>query len=102
MPMTPERAAAHEQLDAAVDNIIKVYGTFREGQFLLGWSLIVGGTRMMTPELDGDFFDPEEGDEEEFVTTSRMFHKRGQQPVVSRGLMEYAIDQSIRNSRDDR
>lgn len=92
MPMLPERAAAHDQLDAAVNEMIRVYGTFDEGQFLLGYTLIIGGTRMMTPDLDEEQFDPDDGDENEFVTTHRAFTKRGQQPAVTRGLLEFFRD----------
>lgn len=99
MPMTPERKAAHDQMDAAVQNMIDVYGAFDQGQFLLGWQLIVGGTRMLTAELDGCYFDPDDGCEEEFVTTTHTYSKRGQQPAVTRGLLEYAVDQMIRDHR---
>lgn len=100
MPMSAERAAAHDLLDAAVEAMAAAYGTFDEGQFMLGWTLIVGGTRMMTPELDEEMFDAEDGDENEFVTTHRTFTRRGQQPVVSRGLLEFAMD-AWRRGRPD-
>lgn len=92
MAMSAERAAAHERLEAAVEEMVRVYGTFDEGQFMLGYVLVVGGARMMSPDLDGEVFDPEDGDESEFVTTHRTFFRRGQQPVVSRGLMEFCLD----------
>lgn len=100
MPMTPEREAAHDQLDAAIEEMVRVYGTFDEGQFLLGWVLVVGGTRMLTPELDEEMFDPDDGDEENFVTTHRAFVKRGQQPAVSRGLTEFHQDAQRRGRGD--
>lgn len=99
MPMTPERAAAHDQMDAAVQSMIDAYGLFDHGQFLLGWNLLIGGTRMLDPELDAEFFDPDDGCEEEFATTTHSFTKRGQQPAVTRGLLEYHVDSMIRSQR---
>ena len=92
MPMTPERTAAHAAMEAAIDGLIAAYNVFAEGQLPFAWVLTLGGTRFMSPDLDEECFDADDGDEEESVTSVRGFAKRGQQPVTTRGLLEMHID----------
>lgn len=92
MPMSVERAAAHQLLDEAVEAVIAAYGSFDDGQIITGHILIVAGTRMMSPDLDEGVFDPDDGDEQESVSTLRSFSRRGQIPHMTRGILESYMD----------
>lgn len=89
--ITAQRAAAHEALEGAVHQMLAAYGAFDEGQMVVGYVLVVGGARLMNADLD-DGFDADDGDEDELVSSMRAFARRGQQPIVTRGLVENYLD----------
>lgn len=92
MPITEARAAAHQKLDEAIQALLEAYDCFTEGQVHTGHVLVVMGTRFMDPDLDPEFFDADDGDEEESVSSYRAFVKRGQLPNTTRGIMETYMD----------
>ena len=85
MTLRPEIAAAYEQLDAAVANIVEAMAAFGDGTMLSGYAVVVTGVG----------FDDDPGpddDEQNTVSRNRLFVKRGQSPVLTRGMVEYALD----------
>lgn len=92
MPLSPERAAAYAKLEEAIEGVIAANNAFDEGQIPIGFVLIVAGVRPMDPVLDIECFDPDDGDEEQFVSSHRAFCKRGQLPHTTRGIIEAYLD----------
>ncbi|AGM12899.1 hypothetical protein I5J47_gp11 [Mycobacterium phage Arib1] len=83
--LSPELAAAYEQLEAAVDALVTARRAFDPGVMLSGYTLIVSGI--------GFDDDPEPGaDEQESVSSVCVFVKRGQSPLMTRGMVETFID----------
>lgn len=86
MALSPELAAAHEQLDAAVQALIEARQSFEPGTIITGYTLIVAGMSFDDePEPDGD--------EQDSVSHTCAFYKRGQSPLLTRGMVESFIDQ---------
>lgn len=87
MSLTPEKAAAYEEFEAALAKLIETHDSFSEGQLISGWVVIVNGTRALDEELDGEMWSPDD-DEFETVSSYCSFTKRGQTPTTSRGIIE--------------
>lgn len=87
MALTPEKAAAYEEFEAALQKLMDLHKSFDEGQVISGWVVIVNGSRALDEELDGEMWTPDD-DEFETVSSYCSFTKRGQTPTTSRGILE--------------
>lgn len=76
-------------LEAAIMKACQVAESLDEGEFVSGWVVIVNGVRYMNPEQDEDF---EEGDEDRMVALSTPFTPLGQNPSLTRGIVEGFLD----------
>ena len=85
----PSRRAAQKQLEEAIEALTKVDETFPDGEVLVGYTLIVCGTRYTSPELDEDYEDAEEDD---MVSLYAGFVRPGQHPALTRGMVESYLD----------
>lgn len=85
MALTPEQAAAYEQLEVALDNIEAVFHSATEGEFINGWVLVMCGSTFC--DDDG----PDE-DEQEMRSNFRAYAKRAQLPALTRGILECYLD----------
>ena len=89
MPWSPEKIAAYEQLEAAIENCLKVFESWEPGTMMSGFVLVVNGVSFVA-EGDEDY-DPED-DDQEATTYYTNFYKRGQSPALSRGIIEATRD----------
>lgn len=91
MTMSEVQRIAQDKMNEAVEQIIAAYDTFNEGEIEVGWTLVVCGVRFASRELDNDLSDDFD-DEQEMVSRYSHYVKRGQQPVITRGMMESCMD----------
>lgn len=91
MAMTEAQVAAQDKMNEAVTEIIEAYNTFNEGEIEVGWTLVVCGVRFASRDLDNEISDDFD-DEQEMVSRYSHYVKRGQQPVITRGMMESCMD----------
>lgn len=92
MAYSPEKAAAYEKVEEAINDLLESFGTFEEGEFLTGWTIVVSGVRMVT-ESDYDEDGPDETDDENNVISRyTYFRRRGQDPTMTRGMVEELLD----------
>lgn len=102
MALTEAQVAAYAKLDDAIDAMVAAFdgGEDDDGDpwmantILVGYVLIVGGARFQQPT--DSCYDPDD-DEQDMVSVSRGFTKRGQQPLLTRGILEAHLDR-YRNS----
>lgn len=70
-------------------------GTFPDGEVMVGYTLIVCGTRYASPDLDEGCY--EDGEEDDMVSLYAGFVRLGQQPALTRGMVESYLD-NFRNA----
>lgn len=83
MALDPEVAAAYEALDAAIQRIDTLVGDGEGDTYIQGYVVIVSTST----------FDSDAEDEFDQINHFRSYVKRGQLPVVSRGMIECYLDQ---------
>lgn len=89
MTYSSEKAAAYEQMEAAIEALNKAFNSFSDGTMPTGWLFIETGIRFATNEDDYD----ESHDDELDATSVYIYHsKRGQDPTLSRGMVEAFLD----------
>jgi hypothetical protein len=79
--LSDEKAAAQEQLEIALERM-EALSDRGADEFITGWVLVVCGSS----------FDPDDEDEQGMLSTFRAYTKRGQMPVLSRGIVECWLD----------
>ena len=89
MKAIEERRKAILNLEEAIQKCIDTYGSFENGEIFTDFVVIASGYRLYSPELDEDY---EEGDDDLSVNHFSVYTRRGQSPMMSRGLLESALD----------
>lgn len=93
MTYTPERTAAYDALDAAVNQCVEAFDAFGKGGIPVGYVVLVAGAIPVTE--DDEDYSPDD-DDQEMRSLYTFFPKRGQMPVVTRGLVENYRDRFAR------
>lgn len=92
MATAEEKRRAQEFLQEAIENIVDVYDCHSEGEVLAGWFLTVNGMRFQTQ--DDETYE-EDDSELEALANYSFFYQDGQNPALSRGIIERTRDELI-------
>jgi hypothetical protein len=82
MALTPEQAAAYEQLETALRHMAETCGGVADTEFITGWVVSITGVAMTERGEDPD------GDEQAVSARTWRYSKRGQDPLLTRGIVE--------------
>ena len=89
MTYSEAKAKAYEKAEAAIADLLEAFDSFDEGEMLTGWTIIIAGSRF-SGENDDDY---QETDDELDVTAHYCYHtRRGQDPTMTRGMVEEFLD----------
>ena len=89
MVYSQAKSEAYEKAEQAISALIDAFDSFDEGEMLTGWTIIVSGSRFSGE--DAPNYEPT--DDELDVTAHYCYHtKRGQDPTMTRGMIEAFLD----------
>lgn len=91
MPYSQEKIDAMAKLDAAIEDCIKAFDSLDGSALLTGYTVIICATRFLDKDLDEECYE-ETDDDIEQVSNYAAFTKRGQPPVITRGMVEGYLD----------
>lgn len=85
MSYTQAKIDAMAKLDEAAEACVKAFESFAEHTIPVGYVLLVVGTKPVS--TDEDYSEPDD-DDMEMMCEYTHFPKRGQMPVVTRGIVD--------------
>lgn len=88
MTWTPQQVEAYQKMDAAIEAMIEAFGSFKDGEFLSGWIVALSGIR----PLPGTELYEDDDDDDGTCSSSAYFYKRGQHPLLTRGIAHNLLD----------
>lgn len=100
MAYSSEIVKAYEKAEDAISELLEVFNTFHQGEFLTGWTIIVSGVRMLSDEEKAEIVNSERddeedhhpGDDQDMIARYTYFRRRGQDPTLTRGMAEEFMD----------
>lgn len=88
MTWTDQQIEAYNQLEAAIEGMIVAFDSLPNGEFLAGWIVCLSGASNLK---DTELYE-EDDDEIATASQSAYYYKRGQHPMLTRGIVERCRD----------